>query len=372
MEFIGRRFGHIRVTDVIGRGGMGDVYVGYDEKLDRKVALKVLHADSRLDAESRERLLREARALSKLDHPNICRIHDYIESGDVKVLDFGLARWLNVITTGKRLRAVSASAPTAPIADDSDNLWFPVDDSSVTALVRQAAAGKHFRHTAVGITMGTPLYMSPEQARGDELTTASDMYALGLLLQFLFTGTDPHPMGLTAREVILRASRGETAEMRGVAGDVAALVSRLQQFAPADRPTAVETVARLKYLADKTRRSARRAAVAAVVLALVFGVWRYTTDLARERTIAETRRAQAEDLINFMVGDLRTKLDAVQRLDILDDVAEKALKYVGSSDPRTASTPELIAQVQALNQLGEVRIGQGNLAGAIVLFRLSL
>src|SRR5688572_16802415 len=86
MELIGRRFGHIRITDVVGQGGMGDVYAGYDEKLDRKVALKVLHAENRLDAESRERLVREARALSKLDHPHICRIYDYIESTDVDVL----------------------------------------------------------------------------------------------------------------------------------------------------------------------------------------------------------------------------------------------------------------------------------------------
>src|SRR5687767_11156466 len=73
MELMGRRFGHIRVTEVVGQGGMGDVYAGYDEKLERKVALKVLNADQRLDEEARERLLREARALSKLDHPNICR-----------------------------------------------------------------------------------------------------------------------------------------------------------------------------------------------------------------------------------------------------------------------------------------------------------
>jgi cyclic beta-1,2-glucan synthetase len=86
MELIGRQFGHIRVTDVVGEGGMGAVYAGHDTKLDRKVALKVLHADQRLDDEARERLLREARALSKVDHPNICRIHDYIETGDVDLL----------------------------------------------------------------------------------------------------------------------------------------------------------------------------------------------------------------------------------------------------------------------------------------------
>src|SRR5687768_1251893 len=86
MELIGRQFGHIRVTEVIGEGGMGAVYAGHDEKLDRKVALKVLHSDQRLDEEARVRLLREARALSKVDHPNICRIHDYIETGEVDLL----------------------------------------------------------------------------------------------------------------------------------------------------------------------------------------------------------------------------------------------------------------------------------------------
>ena len=416
MEFIGRRFGHIRITDVVGKGGMGDVYVGYDEKLDRKVALKVLHSENRLDAESRERLLREARTLSKLDHPNICRIHDYIESNDVdvlvleyidgetlqdavrdrqlsraerlrialavtdslvavhrvgiihrdlkpenvmltrngvvKVLDFGLARWLHVLSSsGKRLRAVgSAEIP------------------------------EHFlRHTAMGITMGTPLYMSPEQARGEELTTASDMYALGLFLQFLFTGTDPHPMGLTAREVILRASRGETAEMRGVPGDVAALVARLQQFAPADRPTAVETVARLKHFMEKPNRLMRGAVIAVAVLLVALASWRYTADLARERTLAvgaraeaEARRAQAEDLIEYMLGDLRKKLDSVGRLDILDDIGVRALSYVDSVDPAALSTSDLARNAKALNHLGEVRLAQGKTQEASALFTRSL
>ena len=416
---------------------MGAVYAGYDEKLDRKLALKVLHAENRLDDEARERLLREARALSKLDHPNICRIYDYIESsdvdllvleyidgqtlqslieagpvsraeklriasdvarvlvaahrvgivhrdlkpdnvmitkaGEVKVLDFGLARWLHV-SSGSRLRAVNASeAVSVPVPMDSNNLWFPVDDSSLTvAQARATPSAGRFAGTEVGMTMGTPLYMSPEQARGETLTTASDLFSFGLLLQFLFTGNDPHPHGLSAREVILRAARGETMPANDVPGDVAALIGHLKQFAPADRPTAVEAVARLHHLSDKTRRIVRRSAIAATIFLVVLGIWRYTVDLSRARADAEKRRAQAEDLINFMVGDLRTKLEAVQRLEVLDDVAEKALQYVGSSNPETATAEELVAQVQALNQLGEVRALQGNLAGAVTLFEQSL
>jgi len=420
---------------------MGDVYAGIDEKLDRTVALKVLHAEHRLDVEARERLLREARALSKLDHPNICRIFDYIESrdvdvlvlefidgrtleevvlegqltradrlriasdvanvfvaahrvgivhrdlkpenvmitktGEVKVLDFGLARWLTA-STSQRLRAVNSSdAVSVPVSSSDNSLWFPVDDSSLTSVL-EAAGGKgkarepKFRGTAVGVTMGTPLYMSPEQARGENLSTASDMFSFGLLLQFLFTGLDPHPMGLSTREVMLRVARGETLPAEKVARDVGALIARLKQLAPADRLTAVETVARLRFLADKTRRLVRRSLSFAALFLVVFGIWRYTADLAVARAEAEERRAQAEDLINFMVGDLRGKLEPVQRLDILDDVAEKALKYVRSSKLESASPEELIAQVQALNQLGDVRISQGNLSGAMTLFRQSL
>src|SRR5215212_2394938 len=116
MELVGERFGHIRVTEVVGSGGMGDVYGGYDEKLERKVAVKVLSPDQRLEAEARERLLREARALSRLDHANICRIYDYIESDkvDLLVLEYIDGQTLADVTEktsrGEKLRIASAVA----------------------------------------------------------------------------------------------------------------------------------------------------------------------------------------------------------------------------------------------------------------------
>ena len=431
MELIGRRFGHIRVTGVVGQGGMGDVYSGYDEKLERKVALKVLHAEQRLDHTARERLLREARALSRLDHPHICRIHDYVESDDVdvlvleyidgitledvfrekatrgeklriaiaiaevlvaahragiiprdltpenvmltksrqvKVLDFGLARWLQLarVRSSDRHRAVHATvvpisharAETLPLPDG--------DDTSPHA-------------TAAGITLGTPLFMSPEQARGETLTPASDMFSFGLLLQALFTGQDPHPDGLTSREVMLRAARGETNPATGVPGDVTALINRLKELAPADRPTAIEAVERLTFLQNKPQRIARRAVAALVVALMAMGGWRYAIDLQRERSIAlaaqteaETRRAQAEDLINFMVGDLRTKLEPVGRLDVLDDVARKTLQYVASSEAAVMTAGELARNAKVLQQVGEVNIAQGKLDDAMRAFAQSV
>jgi tetratricopeptide (TPR) repeat protein len=214
--------------------------------------------------------------------------------------------------------------------------------------------------------------MSPAQARGEVLTPASDMFSFGLLLQVLFTGNDPHPMGLSAREVILRVARGETNSVESAPGDVTALINRMKQFAPADRPTAVEAVERIQLLIDKPRRIARRAAVAALVIVASIAAWRYTADLKRERAIAVSaheeavqRRAQAEDLMEFMLGDLRKKLEPVGRLDVLNDVAQRALAYSASLDPAKLSVDELLRNAKGLHQLVQVRIAQGNLDGAL-------
>jgi tRNA A-37 threonylcarbamoyl transferase component Bud32/tetratricopeptide (TPR) repeat protein len=434
MELIGRRFGHIRVTDVVGQGGMGDVYAAYDEKLERKVALKVLNADQRLDNEARDRLLREARALSRLDHPNICRIYDYIESddvdllvleyidgrtlydsdmekmargeklrvaiaisevlvaahragivhrdlkpenvmltqsGEVKVLDFGLARWLNRARTksSDRVRIASVSEGRSV----ADTLVLDLSDEPQELDVLSSTGRREYVATQVGITLGTPLYMSPEQARGESLTPASDMFSFGLLLQWLFTGGEPHPEGLMARDVIQRVARGDTLPVdKKSPGDIASFIHRLKSFAPTDRPTAVEAVERLQFLHDKPQRIARRSAIAAAVLLALFGIWRYTVDLRAERTKAlaaqgeaVTRRAQAEDLIEFMLGDLRKKLEPVGRVDVLNDVAERALTYSKSLDPAALSPQELLRNAKALHQLVQVRIAQGSLDAAL-------
>jgi serine/threonine-protein kinase len=433
MELIGQRFGHIRVTEVVGQGGMGDVYAGYDEKLERKVAVKVLNADQRLDAVARERLLQEARALSKLDHQHICRIFDYFENEnfdllvleyidgttladvspesfsrseklriagavasvlvaahragivhrdlkpenvmitgtrEVKVLDFGLARWLNR-ARGTGLRAAELHPNVVPM------LHVRSSDDTVVLPSEYDSAAPH--GTAVGVTLGTPLYMSPEQARGEPLTPASDMFSFGLLLQRLFTGADPHPPELTSRDIILRVARGETDAVAGAPRDVTHLISRLKQTAPADRPTAVEALDRLRFMSRRPNRILRVAAAAVLFLLLAVIGWRYMADLRYERAQAhlaraeaERRRAEAEDLIDFMVHDLRKKLEPIGRLGVLDDVAKKTLKYVSDVDPARMSVAELVRNAKVLHQLGDVQMGRGDPPAALALFRESL
>ncbi|HSG27668.1 MAG TPA: serine/threonine-protein kinase, partial [Candidatus Krumholzibacterium sp.] len=86
MTLIGRTIGNFRIIELIGEGGMGEVYVGYDDRLHRKVALKAIRGEKRFDERAKTRLLREAEILSKLEHPNICRLYDFIETEDADVL----------------------------------------------------------------------------------------------------------------------------------------------------------------------------------------------------------------------------------------------------------------------------------------------
>ncbi|HVS12572.1 MAG TPA: serine/threonine-protein kinase [Thermoanaerobaculia bacterium] len=430
LDLGGESVGHIRILERLGAGGMGEVYVGFDETLRRRVALKAIHPRHRLRPGARARFLREARLLSQLDHPNICRIHDYQEgaerdflvleliegedlatairggldpalrlgvaeqvaealaaahaqgvvhrdlkphnvmlttAGRVKVLDFGLARSLDRDDGA----AAEASADEGPATELLAPATLAPPAEALTEFGAAAATTMDPDRTAHGTVMGSPGYLSPEQARGEPATTASDMYAFGLLLQELFTGRPAHPPDLDVATLLARARGAETLAVTGVDPDVAALVARLLDPAPAARPTAIEALRRLRWVRDKPRRRLVRAAVVAVLALLALGGLKYTVDLRAARDEAERRRAQAEDLIGFMLGDLRDKLAPVGRLELLEDVGDKALAYFESLPTDDRTDDELFRRSQALRQIGQVRMDQGDLAAATQAFEES-
>ncbi|HEV7763837.1 MAG TPA: protein kinase [Thermoanaerobaculia bacterium] len=423
-RMIGARIGHLRVTGVLGSGGMGDVYRATDERLNRTVALKVIRADRRPSIDSRSRFLREARTLSALDHPNICRIHEYIEAeegdflvlelvdgvtlekaielgmsrarklriaieicdalaaahrkgivhrdlkeenvmitpnGTAKVLDFGISRREEEHETPP-----PSSTPEEPI-EQAATLIFPVGGASVTPPEMLPRAV-----TEQGIAVGTPATMSPEQAIGNVATSASDMYSFGLLLQRLFTEKPAHPEFLGARELMLRAAAGMTEPIVGQPRDITSLIERLEQKAPADRPTANEALRILKRIDAAPKRRVQLAMLITLVVLLAAFAAKYVYDVTSARRDAERKRAQAEELVSFIVGDLRTKLESVGRLDVLDGAASRALAYFASLDPEELSGDNLHKNALALAQLGEVRVNEGQLDEAVKMFRESI
>jgi tetratricopeptide (TPR) repeat protein/tRNA A-37 threonylcarbamoyl transferase component Bud32 len=410
---------------------MGDVYAAIDETLQRRVALKALRVERRLDEAAQARFLREARILSQLDHPNICRAYDYLRAGDhdwlvlelidgdnlhdalqrgldasttlriaeqvaavlvathaagivhrdlkpgnvmitrageVKVLDFGLAR---------SEAPPGAQAPQAAL-DALQSLAVADTDLTRTMTSSEAVSSSSFETRHEGIS-GTIAYMSPEQSRGEPATAASDMFSFGLLLQEMFTRRRAYPAGLAAPELIERVRSAQTEPLTGVPRDLVEFIRSLLAIAPSQRPTAVDALARLRWIRDKPRRRLRNAVIAALLLAATAGTVKYTVDLRRERTVAvlaredaDRRRAQAEDLIGFMVGDLREKLEKAGRLELLQDVGTKAMAYFAAVPTESLSGEELSRRVQTVYQIGAVRQAQGDLKGAIESFRESL
>jgi len=428
------RISHYRILYPLGAGGMGEVYAAVDETLQRRVAVKAIRVEHRLDEGAQGRFLREARILSQLDHPNICRAYDYIRGddhdwlvlelidgeslrdrlkagldaatkmkaaeqiasvlvathaanivhrdlkpgnvmltrgGEVKVLDFGLAR----ADAGKAMVAPAAGILAAL---ESMAVEAEITHSAAPPAPRTVATDSTF-HTQHDSLTGTLAYMSPEQALGEAATAASDMFSYGLLLQEIFTGRRAYTPGLDALTLLNRVRAAEPDPPAGVTGDVADLIRALTARAPSQRPTAVDVAARLQWIREKPGRRLRWAAAIVLVLVAVAAAVKYTVDLRRERTVAvlaredaDRRRGQAEALIGFMVGDLRSKLTKAGRLELLEDVGGKAMAYFASVPTSSLSGEELSLRVQTVYQIGAVRQAQGDLKGATVAYRDSL
>ena len=205
----GRRIGNrYRLGERIGRGGMASVYRAHDEQLDREVALKVMRADLGEDPRFVQRFEAEARRAASVSHPSVVSVYDVgtdgppymvmelIEGGDVARL---------LATEGRQAPARAArlavdAAAALQAAHDAGlvhrdvkpgNILLRADGRAMVADFGIARATGEDGMTRTGATLGSVEYFSPEQARGERAGPASDIYALGVVLYELLTGTRP-------------------------------------------------------------------------------------------------------------------------------------------------------------------------------------
>jgi len=206
---IGRVISHYRILGPLGGGGMGVVYQAQDLSLERVVALKFLPPELSRDPEAKTRFLQEARAASALDHPNICTIHEVGETDEGQLylamacydgetlkqrLQRGPLPIDEALETAQQVARGLVKAHRSGIVHRDikpANLMITADeivkilDFGIAKLA--GAAGL----TRIGSSLGTPGYMSPEQARGEEVDPRTDVWSLGAVLYEMVTGRRP-------------------------------------------------------------------------------------------------------------------------------------------------------------------------------------
>ncbi len=239
------RIGRFTVLHELGSGAMGVVYAAYDSELDRKIAIKLVHSDnSERYADRQRRLLREAQAMARLAHPNVVAVHEVgIHRNQVYVaMEFveglTLKSWLRVDTSrpwdeilrvfidaGRGLAAAHQAGlihrdfkPENVLVGDSQRprvvdfgLVRPADPSedptgrTIDSVLQTRSEVIRLRHSEVGLIVGTPAYMSPEQWRGGELDARSDQFSFcaslyeALYGELPFQGKTPHAISESVR-----------------------------------------------------------------------------------------------------------------------------------------------------------------------------
>jgi len=207
-DLIGKSLGQYRIVEQLGRGGMAVVYKAYQASLDRYVAIKVLPFFQAQDPTAMERFYREARAIARLEHPNILTVFDfgqvdgtlyivmqYVEGGTLKErlgapLDLDVAAKI-VRQVGEALEYAHGLGvvhrdikPSNVLLAKGDRVL--LSDFGLAKMMESTSA-----LTKAGVGMGTPQYMSPEQGRGEPVDGRSDIYSLGVVLYEMLTGQVP-------------------------------------------------------------------------------------------------------------------------------------------------------------------------------------
>jgi serine/threonine protein kinase/Tol biopolymer transport system component len=301
---LGRTVGRYKIDGILGRGGMGEVYSAEDPELGRRVALKFVSRGGAGTAGTVDRFIREARAASALNHPNVVTVHEVIRVGSSLAIVMELVE-------GEPLRAKCGT----PRPVDQLSLWGRQVAEALAAAHARGIVHRDIKPenvilrsdgyvkvldfglarivntgnqtSSAGLPPGTLRYMSPEQASGDPATGASDVFALGIVLYELATGVHPFearsPLAV-AHNIVTNAAAPPSKTNPAIPAAFDPLVLAMLEKDPARRPNAEEVAQRLGQPFEATRPertppkgivariAAATLAVAVILAAIIFAI----------------------------------------------------------------------------------------------------
>jgi len=340
---IGKTLGHYKLLEELGHGGMGTVYKARDLALDRIVVVKVLSPDLMADAEARRRFWREARLASALDHPNICTIYGIEEAEGYSfiVMQYIEGKTLKKLIGGRPLRLEGLLSIALQAADalatahaqgvihrdiKSANIMVTergqvkiLDFGLAKLIERSRGVEATAELTQVGATLGTPSYMSPEQARGERVDHRSDIFSFGVVLYEMATGRVPfkgESRVETMHAVIHERARSVRELNPRIPPSLAAIIERAIEKDPNDRyQTMADLLADLRSVAVEAGLVARvpdgvlAPYVPAGQLTRLRAWWQrlrwFTERGRRERTSPSDARASASVEFSLIQGPRR-------------------------------------------------------------------
>ena len=287
------------ITRLLGQGGMAEVYEGLDPDLERPVAVKLIHPRLAVDAQFEERFRREARLVAGLRHPHIVQVYDYqvTEDGPVMVMEYlpggSLKDRLDELAgRGERMALDEAARIVEALAAALDyahrqgavhrdvkpaNVLFDREGAPVLADFGIARIlDDESGLTQPGTIIGTPAYLSPEQAAGETVSPASDLYSLGVLLYELISGAPPFQGTTTA--ILTSHASATPPSLRSRLPHLPAAVDQTLQQALAKRPAD-------RFPSGAVLAQAFRAAIGAQPAA--------TADLTEQPTLIEEKEVTA-------------------------------------------------------------------------------
>ncbi len=325
----GTLINRIRIIKELGQGGMGSVYLGFDEKLERQVAVKAIRPEHLKNPATQQRFIREAQILSKINHPSICQLYDYIETdqGDFLVLEYirGKPLYQVPLNTTQKLKLLADLAAALAVAHEHgivhrdlkpDNIMiteqgelkvldFGIAQSLSQPRSRQQNPSDQATNdplTQHGSLVGTIRYMSPEQARGERIDTASDLYALGIIAQEVFSHQAAYQV-METEQLLTDVQQGKRQNSDDLAVEWRHIIDQLTQLKPADRPDAPTAEKLFRQVLDAPRQRRHKQlkwGLAAVLLVLLAGLlwqWLQIGNQAERTLLITGYENQINDLV---------------------------------------------------------------------------